>query len=180
MQRFVNAIAVRFAMTVDRCLQPRDLLQIFAEILMSGSRFSSTSAERRQRNYTWRAASFEVGKCLLSVFDRNTTAPRLLSSWARIAFCFYFFLLFSGDLPKELGKLVHLQSIDTTRNSIGGKLYVPAFIMRCMFAHNFTLLQGNCPRNSPRHTCIILLLTFPFFCRTIVQEAQETCERVLA
>ena len=38
---------------------------------------------------------------------------------------------FAGELPKELGKLVSLKVFSVAGNSIGGGLYVPAYI--CIF-----------------------------------------------
>ena len=39
---------------------------------------------------------------------------------------------FAGELPKELGQLANLKVFDVSVNSIGGELYVPAY-MRCIF-----------------------------------------------
>ena len=54
---------------------------------------------------------------------------------------------FAGELPKELGQLANLKVFDVSGNSIGGELYVPAYI-RCVSADIFTLLQEYCPRSS--------------------------------
>ena len=36
--------------------------------------------------------------------------------------------LFAGELPKELGKLINLTFFNVADNSIGGELYVPAYM----------------------------------------------------
>ena len=42
------------------------------------------------------------------------------------------FYCFAGELPKELGKLINLTHFNVAGNSIGGELYVSAY-MRCNF-----------------------------------------------
>ena len=57
-----------------------------------------------------------------------------------------FSLFFAGEMPKELGKLVKLEVFSVAGNSIGGGLYVPAY-MCCVFADIWLVLQANCPRS---------------------------------
>ena len=46
--------------------------------------------------------------------------------------CFANIFTFAGELPKELGKLVNLETFSVAGNSIGGGLYVPAY-MHCHY-----------------------------------------------
>ena len=59
--------------------------------------------------------------------------------------CFANIFTFAGELPKELGKLINLIFFNVAGNSIGGELYVPAYI-RCMFADIVTCFAGELPK----------------------------------
>ena len=56
------------------------------------------------------------------------------------------FTCFAGELPKELGKLVKLTYFDVSGNSIGGKLYVPAYMRLCVLLTFPPCFTGELPK----------------------------------
>ena len=56
--------------------------------------------------------------------------------------------LSSGVLPKALWQLVNLKVFDVSGNSIGGELYVPAYMCLCVFLtfHPFVFFAGELPK----------------------------------
>ena len=46
------------------------------------------------------------------------------------------FLLFAGELPKELGDLVNLTLLCLDNNMFRGELYVPSYVRTLGYAHN--------------------------------------------